>query len=239
MNDARRSNRLLVIASTFGLTTVGGVIAAKLLSAPDGSGATAPRDQVVRRSLELTSATVTPAPGSRLKVSGRTDLVDGALLEVAVLGGGTDLLVTRTSVRAGSFEVDTPATGDTTTGTYTVVARFAIEAQAPSVRDALSYEHRSLSAHAPLFLPPSATTAAVIKDELRSLIDSANQLPRDPSMIDELDRRAVALGRRLWLAEERVAVMKLRQALEEARRPEVRRAELDRLLVEAHTLSKL
>jgi hypothetical protein len=176
---------------------------------------------------------------TRLHVTVITNLVDGAVLSVAVVGAGGELLSVEAVARQGRFAIDIPAVGEVVRGEYSVVVRFAIEAQPAAIRDALGYEPRSLMARSPLTLPLQVAAAATTKDEMRALVDALNQLPRDKAVLDDLDRRAVALGERLWIADQRAAIGKFRLALEEARRPQVRRREFDRLLLEAHSLAGL
>lgn len=177
--------------------------------------------------------------GQRLVVRGTTSLPDGCLLSVVLLAGEREALRLSTTAADGRYAVDARAEGDVVEGRYSAQASFALEEQPQAVREALRYEPRRLEASLPVALPPRLTRAAEVKDELKSLLLALSQSPLDPGVQADVDRRAEALGARLWLTEQRGALRSLRVAVAEARRPVFERRAFDRLLLEAHVLAGL
>lgn len=212
------------------------LIVTTLRPAPDDAS----RQAEPTRTLVIDEARVAEDAGAhRLIVRGHTDLVDGAELSVAVLAAGREVERAPVVVRSGAFRLDLPARGAIVEGRYAAQASFRLEEQTQAVREALGHRPASLLAQAPLVLPPLVARATDLREELRALFHEANQCPRDPAVLDGLDGRARALEARLWLAEQKAALRNLRLAVEEARRPEVRRPIFERLLLEGYTLAGL
>ena len=142
-------------------------------------------------------------------------------------------------VRGGAFSLELPAKGEISQGQYVVLVRFALEAQSQAVREALGYNPPSLGARRPLSIPVQLVATATAKTDLREIFDALVRMPREAAVLDDLDRRARALEERLWLSQQRAAIAKLRLAIEEARRPQVRQTDFERLILEAHVLGGL
>lgn len=190
------------------------------------------------RTLSVQEARLTDR--GQLEVSGSTNFPDGVSLEVLLVAEGTPLASYPASVRQGRFDLSVPTQGEVVAGNYRVSAQFRLERQPEHVRQALGYQPASLAASAPLSLPLQLVAQATARDELESLLEAVNLEPRDTPTLDDLDRRAQALADRLWIAKEKLAVQKLRLAIEVARRPgALLRRDFDRLLLEAHVIAGL
>lgn len=192
------------------------------------------------RHLRLTEARLEERPsGAALVVRGESNLVAGAQVAVVVLSREHEVLRLGARCDGQGFSLESPAAGDVVDGAYEVAALFRLEDQTEAVRVELCYQPASLTDRRRLALPLRMTQPQSGKDEVRELLNAVNQGPRDPAVIDALDAQARALSDRLWLGEQKTALLRLRQALEEARRPEPRRREFDRLVLEAHVLAGL
>lgn len=192
------------------------------------------------RLLRLTEARVEDRPaGAVLVVSGETNLVEGARLSVTVRAKQQEVLRLAATSDGQRFALETPAAGEVVAGAYDVVVSFLLTAQPEAVREELAYQPASLEDRRPLALPLRIQKATAARDEVRELFDAVNRAPRDLAQIEALDARARELASRTWIGERKTALLRLRQALEEARRPEPRRTEFDRLVIEAHVLAGL
>lgn len=202
-------------------------------------------DEAVRReapprTLAIDEARVADEGGAqRLIVRGTTDLVDGSQLAVAILAAGHEVERSSAVARGGRFTLDLPARGAVVEGRFAAQVTFRLEEQPAAVRDALAHRPALLRAQAPLILPPLLARAGDLRAELRALFEALNQCPRDPAALDGIDSRARQLEDRLWIAEQKAALRSLRLAVEEARRPEVRRPVFERLLLEGYSLAGL
>lgn len=226
-----------------GAVALGGLalagVALPLLVLEEGGGPAKPAK--VERSLELTEARISEMPkGLCLLVEGRTDLPDGCALHVAVLADSREVATFAGTTARGRFALEQVAAGQVVEGSYSVRVTFLLEAQSEALRKALGYQPARLEARRPLLLPPRLVAASEATGELRQLFEALNQgPPRDKAALDDIDRRAIEMSRRLWIAEQKAALHKLRLAVEEARRPELRRRDFERLLLEAHVLAGL
>ncbi len=239
MRTIRRTNRRLVK-----LTALSGVAATLVAtSAPLLLPNQDPQDLTRKgpaRYLRLTEARLEERPsGAALVVRGESNLVAGAQVAVVVLSREHEVLRLGARCDGQGFSLESPAAGDVVDGAYEVAALFRLEDQTEAVRVELCYQPASLTDRRRLALPLRMTQPQSGKDEVRELLNAVNQGPRDPAVIDALDAQARALSDRLWLGEQKTALLRLRQALEEARRPEPRRREFDRLVLEAHVLAGL
>ncbi len=230
-----------------GTTAFAGAVllaAVLLLGREEGDRARDPSRRGPERVLRVTHASVEEGgqaggTGLSIRVAGTTNLPDGARLTAEILSGSESLWRQEAIVRAGAFALEEPAGGEVTGGRYELRALFRLEEQTEAVRADLAYQPASLEARAPLVLPPRVVAAGAVQEEVRTLHAAVCKLPSDPADLAALDVRASALAARLGIARERLAVERLRRALAEAARPEPRRADIERLLVEAHVLGGL
>lgn len=231
----RTSKRLIRWTATAGL--IGACLAGlSYLLLPDEQGD--PTRKGPLRTLSIEASQVTDE--GHLVVKGTTNFPDSVKLRLRVMAEGREVASFEVPVSEGRFLLDTQGRGEVLAGKYRVSLGFRIEEQTQAMREELGYQPASLMASAPLSLPVRLVAQAGSRDELKSLIQAVNLEPRDPVALDGLDRRARVLGDRLWIAKEKVAVQKLRLAIEEARRPgQLRRRDFDRLLLEAHVLAGL
>lgn len=239
MRPIHRANRRFVKLTAMSAVTVTIAGLSALLLLPDEE----PRDPTRRgptRYLRLTEARLEERPkGATLIVRGDSNLVAGAQVAVAVRSKEHELLRLWARCDGQGFSLEAPAAGDVVEGSYQIAALFRLEDQTEVTRADLCYQPASLTDRRGLSLPLRMTQAQTAKDQVRELYEAVNQGPRDPAVIDALDARARELGDRLWLGEQKTALVRLRQALAEARRPEPRRGEFDRLVLEAHVLAGL
>lgn len=190
------------------------------------------------RTIRIDTARVTD--GGQLLVEGATNFPDGVALKVRILAEGKAVASYGVVAKDGHFRLSAPGQGEVLAGDFTAAVTFELPEQAEPIRQALGYQPAALAARAPLALPLHLVAQGVSRQELESLIQAVNREPRDRGALDELDRRARVLSDRLWIAKEKVAVQKLRLAIEVARRPgELERSAFDRLLLEAHLLAGL
>lgn len=144
----------------------------------------------------------------------------------------------RVDVTRGRFALKRPGQGRVLPGSYEVVATFLLEEQTAAIQKSLHYQPRRLTARRPLDLPVVSGSAAVLA-RFRTLFGQVNAQPRDRAELARLDREALALSRELWIADQKIALKKLRLAIEEAGRPRFERKSFERLLIEAHVLAGL
>ncbi|MBX3467744.1 MAG: hypothetical protein KF878_12740 [Planctomycetes bacterium] len=238
MSSTRRTNRrgvkLAAIAAAGGAALALSV--AVLLPSHDDER----RDPTRRgpaRHLRLTDARVIESPsGARLRVRAETNLVPGAVVAVLVLAGAEEVVRLEGVSDGAQVAVDAQASGAVVAGAYQVLARFRLEEQPAAVREALSYQPAHLSDRSALELPLRLSQGREAQEELRALVDALNRRPGDAAVLDEVDRRAEALLAGQWISGQRPALQRLRLAVEVARRPDFRRDDFDRLLLEAHVL---
>jgi len=238
----RRTNRRFVARGAAALAAAAlgvGALPRLLLEEEPGNSSPAPR--VPERRLALTVARVVADPkGLALEAEGETDLSDGSVLALSVRAGERELARFPATVVGGRYRVVAQAAGEVVEGSYTLCARFELSTQDEAVRRALGYRPERLEARRSLLLPIQVAAAGSTRAELRALFEALNQgPPREPAVLDEIDRRAAAMAQRLWIAEQKAALHKLRLVVEEARRPELRRRDFDRLLLEAYLLAGL
>lgn len=206
----------------------------------EDDGAIDPSRRGPARFLRLQEARVQQGPqGAVLVVRGETNLVAGAELTLTVLARDAEVLSLTARSDGEAFKIEAPAAGEVLGGAYEVLARFSLGEQDERVRSELNYQPSALVARRALELPLRAGASSPAHDQFRALFQEVNRVPRDEAVLDELDRRARALSERVWIGGHKAALVRVRQAIEEARRPAPRRAELDRLLVEAHLLAGL
>ncbi len=235
----RRTRKRLIKLSAVGVAGLATIALAAVVLLPDPDPVDDPTRRGPTRHLDLTEARIDERPGATLIVRGRTNLVRGTRLEIAVLSGRNELVRLQAESDGEGFVLEAPAEGAIANGDYEVAATFRLEEQPDAVRGELGYQPAKLSARRRLALPLRLAKAGAVREQVRELFVAVNREPRDPTVIDDLDRRARELADRLWLGEEKTALLRLRQALQEARRPELRRQEFDRLILEAHVLAGL
>lgn len=191
------------------------------------------------RTLVVTTARIERASaGLALHVRGETNLIDGSILAVLIEARGQPIQSFEATVEGGSLVLRVAGSGEVLAGDYSVRVRFQLENQTKTVQKALHYQPRRLESVKPLVLPELPPGHAS-RGRFKSLFDLVNRAPRDAKKLADLDRLALELGRSLWIAEQRVAIRKLRLAIEVARRKKFERQEFDRLLLEAHVLGGL
>lgn len=239
LTRSRRTNKRVVQLAAIGTAGFAcAVLAFVVLTPPDERPD--PTRRGPTRYLRLTEARIEERPaGATLVVRGESNLVPGAQVAVAVLSKQHELLRLWGRCDGQGFSLESPAAGEVVEGSYEIAAQFRLEDQTEAVRAELSYQPAGLAHRRALSLPLNMARAQTAKDQVRELYEAINQGPRDPAVIDALDARARELGERLWIGEQKTALVRLRQALEEARRPEPRRREFDRLVLEAHVLAGL
>lgn len=186
----------------------------------------------------LTIDTADAGAGERLVVTGRTNLVDGARLDLVVVLLGQEVARQTADVREGAFRIEAPA--PTGAGSYEARVGFDLARQTPEVQRALSFQPRTLVRSAPVARPAGVARQGPTP-ELRALFAEVNQADRGlgSDALARLDAEARRLQARPRLDGERLALAKLRAALEAVQRPQSNRTEFERLLLEAHVLAGL
>ncbi len=155
----------------------------------------------------------------QLYVTGKTNLVDGAVLRIEVrTRSGLSLQVYSAQAKGGRFSLSELATGGLAGREFQLAASFALEQQPEAVQKALHYQPRALATTAPLLVHQGVDASFTATDEFKALFDAVNKAPRDPFELDRLDQQAVALSGRLWIAKEKAALEKLRLAIVGTRR---------------------
>lgn len=240
MPTLRRTNRRLVKLTAVSAAALTCLALSTLLLLPADETTADPTRRGPARFLRLTEARIHERPtGTVLVVRGETNLVAGSQLGVAVVSRRQEILRLTTASNGRSFALEAHAAGTIVEGTYEVVATFRLNDQPEAVRVELTYQPATLTDRRALSLPLQLARAADTKAQVRELFDAVNQQPRDPAAIDALDQRARDLANQVWIGGHKTALAKLRLALEEARRPEPRRREFDKLVLEAHVLAGL
>jgi hypothetical protein len=169
-----------------------------------------------------------------LRVEGSTNLVDDAVLSLAISSSpGHELQRYEAKVQGEGFVLEESVKGSFSPGSYVVTATFLLEEQPRLVQERLHFQPRRLSSSLPLLVESGFGQDALARSEFRALFDAVNRAPREPEALDRLDRRASELDGRIWLSKEKAALHKLRLAIEEARRPRFRREEFERLLLDS------
>jgi hypothetical protein len=188
------------------------------------------------RFLTLGSAVI--ADG-HLRVTGVTNLPDGALLDV-VLATTENLVTVTVPCKDARFLLNATDTGTISNGTYRVLVAFRLEQQAQPLREQIHYQPRRLEAKGQLVVTSAADPTKELRPKLRALIQSAN-VAKDRTELAKVVVDAEAFDRGLWISTLAPGVRRLRRALETALRgsgkPDVER--LRRELVEADVLSSL
>jgi len=217
------------------LVGAGGIAAIAVVALVVWPAADQDPTETVRRTLRIKLAR---ASAENLQVSGTTNLVDGAKLAVVLRSGSEELWTRALDVQKQAFSFEEQAQGALTPGTYWIEVRFDLAAQAPEVAEALSYQPKSLSDRAELEVsaPATADSAAPASGvlELINRVSAAT-----PEALAGLDEEAQALDAKLWIAREKAALLTLRQAIAEARKPAPDRGAFERLLLEAHAKASL
>lgn len=155
-------------------------------------------------------------------------------------GGQVDLASFEVEVRGGRFECEQQVAGEVVAGRYEAHARFELAWQVQPVREALAYQPSALEARRALLLPPQVVQAADAKAEVRALFEAVNQLDKpEPTRVAALERQLAGLEARLWLSEQKAALLELRRALVLLSRPGHQRREFERHLLQAHVLAGL
>lgn len=175
-----------------------------------------------------------------LSVSGTTNLIDQTTLAITVGDPGAEERFVAV-VSNGAYSVRSPLLLPQS-GTYRVAVDFALERQVAAVQAELNFQPRRLQATSQLQVPPAAASWQTQEEHRRELSDlfaQLNQLPDEPETLCALDNRALELSRQLRLGDQALALRRLRQALEEAQRPNFSRDKFERLLLEAHVLAGL
>lgn len=240
MRSVRRTNKRLVKLTAIGVAGLAAIGLSVLVLSPEREERIDPTRRGPLRFLRLTEARIHDRPaGAALVVRGETNLVAGARIDVTVVSRQHEILQVQATSDGSGFAVDTTAKGSVVEGTYDVTATFRLSDQTDAVRAELAYQPATLATRCGLSLPLQLARAADTRAQVRELFDAVNQQPRDATTIEALDKRAQELAAQLWIGEQKTALVKLRQALEEARRPDVRRREFDRLVLEAHVLAGL
>ncbi len=195
------------------------------------------------RTLSLTACSWTPSPqgkGGELEVAGTTNFPTGSRIRIDIRSRGRSLETHEARSDGGRFELKVLGKGHVLAGFYNVVATFALEEQSREIQESLHFQPRRLVARRPLELPTTVTgPEGAIQTRLRTLFGAVNAQPRDRLALARLDQEAMALGKELWIANQKIALKKLRLAIEEAGRPKFRRQSFERLLIEAHVLAGL
>jgi hypothetical protein len=237
---SRRTSRRFVKLGAVGAVGLAGLALAILTLTSEDDRPADPTRRGPQRYVRISHARIEDrAAGLTLVVRGETNLVAGTRFDVAVLAKQEELLRLAATSDGGAFAVDASAAGAVVEGTYEASVTFRLNDQSEAVRLALDYQPDALTDRRPLTLPLRLARTIDAKDQLRDLFDAVNKQPRDPATIEALDRRAQELADRLWIGQEKTALLRLRLALEESRRPDLRRNEFDRLLIEAHVLAGL
>jgi hypothetical protein len=192
------------------------------------------------RFLALESAEIAPeASQSKLRVAGRTNLPDGARVDV-IVATTESLLNESVPCHGGFFLLETRDARSVTNGTYRVFVAFRLEAQDEALRKAIHYQPRRLEAPGQIVVTSAVDPTKELRPRLRALIQSAN-VARDRASLAKVARDAEALESELWISTLLPGARRLRLALQLAARSSGN-ADFERLrrsLVEADVLAGL
>lgn len=241
MSRSRRTSRRLVkLTAVLGAGLAAVALIVVVLGPADDEIANDPSRKGPLRYLRITEARVLEGEaGPQLRLEAETNLVAGSRVSVSVLARGARVVSVVAESDGEHVRMQTPAAGSVVEGTYEALVEFRLDEQSEAVRVALAHQPTHLSDRRRLELPLRVVAAADARGEVQALFDDVNRAPRDSASLDALDRRAQELLARLWIAEQKAAIHKLRLAVEEARRVEFKRRDFDRLLLEAHVLAGL